>query len=337
MPDSNAKTAATYLAELNGNAQDVSDWVLDLAARCDAAEAELARCRPVVEAAALRWANDPGDDAACQPALAKAVAAYERASPAATKAERRAEFLAKCDSAGPLPGGFLAVGEPPSIYGPAEDACGPVIDPEHLRVNVGVVDAEQRPRSPLSDEVLGEVARKAEMLAVARSGEPHVDACNSMARAVREAIEASQSSDGALPDCVKRWQGHRDWYRDECLALIVANVPAKDGIGDLRECMRWLATASPAAIEASQAPAADEGAVVLADRASGDIAILSHHQNGSTVDSQRLWMAQQSATIISRYELTAWLIQPRVSWRLEDYDVWMSGAPDFVKALIRDA
>jgi len=177
MPDSNAKTAATYLAELNGNAQDVSDWVLDLAARCDAAEAK----------------------------------------------------------------------------------------------------AEQRPRSPLSDEALGEVARKAERLAVARSGEPHVDACNSMAKAVREAIEASQ------------------------------------------------------------APAADEGAVVLADRASGDIAILSHHQNGSTVDSQRLWMAQQSATIISRYELTAWLIQPRVSWRLEDYDVWMSGAPDFVKALIRDA
>jgi len=218
---SNAKTAATYLAELNGNAQDVSDWVLDLAARCDAAEAEVARMRPVVDAA-VAWAEVLNAANPVEVPLADAVDAYNAASPAATKAE-------------------------PSIYGPAEDACGPIVDPEHLRVNVGVVDAEQRPRSPLSDEALGEVARKAERLAVARSGEPHVDACNSMARAVREAIEASQ------------------------------------------------------------APAADAGAVVLAESASlGDlIAAQSAGFKMTNQDASDLVKALSHATIIDRGKLTA--------------------------------
>ena len=87
---SNAKTAATYLAELNGNAQDVSDWVLDLAARCDAAEAEVARCRPVVDAAVewLAWLEKNG--AAYRDGIPgeimDAVDAYSAASPEATKA-----------------------------------------------------------------------------------------------------------------------------------------------------------------------------------------------------------------------------------------------------------
>jgi len=210
MPDSNAKTAAVYLAELNGNAQDVSDWVLDLAARADAAEAELARCRPVVAAAeeevarmkpvvkaaqAVRdnfWSpvGPPVNLAKWQAGrnvLHAAVDAYSAASPEATKAG------VTVDAA------HFADGESRAMSG---DGAG----------GLKLTKAEQRPRSPLSDEALGEVARKAERLAVERSGEPHVDACNSMAKAVREAIEASQSSDeGAVvlaesaDDPIKRW------------------------------------------------------------------------------------------------------------------------------------